>query len=169
MQNWTKSKKFPEVSVCNHDAHYDYRGNLWTIWSSRLDPSKLKFNHDKVSVSKKNVLRGIHGDYKSHKYITVLYGELFFAVVDYRKPNENQNKLESETMVLSGDRPRSILLPPGFGNGFFVLSDSVVFHYKWCYEGNYPDVEEQFTIKWDDHRHQISWPHNNPILQDRDK
>jgi dTDP-4-dehydrorhamnose 3,5-epimerase len=72
-------------------------------------------------------------------------------------------------MNLNGDRPCSILLPPGFGNAFFVKSDIVVFHYKWSYKGSYPDVEDQFTVKWNDPRLNIPWPHNNPILQERDR
>ena len=59
--------------------------------------------------------------------------------------------------------------PPGVGNGFLVLSDSSVFHYKWSYEGEYPDVDQQFTIKWDDKNININWPISNPILQLRDK
>ena len=85
-----------------------------------MDLGKLKFNHDKVSVSKKRA-EGIHGDYKSHKYITVLYGELFFAVVDYRKPNENQNKLESETMVLSGDMSLFYIIASWIWQWFFCI------------------------------------------------
>ena len=114
MQKWSVSKKFNEVSICDHDAHYDLRGNLWTIWEESLEPKQIKFNHDKVSVSKKDVLRGIHGDFKSHKYITVLYGEIFFVIVDCRNLENNNNSIESETFILSGDKPRSILLPPGF-------------------------------------------------------
>lgn len=169
MQNWSVSKKFTEVGICDHDAHNDHRGNLWTIWEEKLEPKKLKFNHDKVSVSKKDVLRGIHGDFKSHKYISVLYGEIFFVIADCRNLENKSDKIAFETMTLSGDHPRSILLPPGFGNAFLVISDKAVFHYKWSYQGNYPDVKNQFTIKWNDPRLNIVWPHKNPILQDRDK
>jgi dTDP-4-dehydrorhamnose 3,5-epimerase len=56
-----------------------------------------------------------------------------------------------------------------FGNGFLVLSDHSVFHYKWAYEGEYADVGQQFTLKWNDERLGIDWPIDNPILQKRDK
>ncbi len=62
-----------------------------------------------------------------------------------------------------------VLTPPGVGNGFLVLSENSVFNYKWAYEGKYPDVEDQFTIKWNDERLNIDWPISNPILQQRDK
>jgi dTDP-4-dehydrorhamnose 3,5-epimerase len=56
-----------------------------------------------------------------------------------------------------------------FGNGFLVLSDQSVFHYKWSYPGEYPDVKDQFTLKWNDPTINIEWPINNPLLQKRDK
>ena len=71
--------------------------------------------------------------------------------------------------MLSDKNKKSILLPPGFGNGFLVMSKHSVFHYKWSYEGSYPDVDEQFTIKWNDSTIGIDWPILNPILQKRDK
>ena len=45
MQNWRQSDKFTEVSICDHDVHYDLRGNLWTIWKESLEPKKINFNH----------------------------------------------------------------------------------------------------------------------------
>ena len=62
-----------------------------------------------------------------------------------------------------------VLIPPGFGNAFLVLSNRSVFFYKWSYEGEYPDVKDQFTIKWNDPRVNINWPIEKPILQLRDK
>ena len=49
------------------------------------------------------------------------------------------------------------------------MSDECVFSYKWAYKGKYPDVEDQFTIKWNDPLFNIFWPIDNPILQERDK
>ena len=71
--------------------------------------------------------------------------------------------------MLSDKKRQSVLIPPGFANGFLVMSEHSVFHYKWSYPGDYPDVQDQFTIKWDDPILDIDWPINNPILQKRDK
>ena len=104
---------------------------------------------------------------KSHKLITCLHGDLYFVIVD--------NRVESPTYrhwawdILSDKNKKQVLLPPGVGNGFLVLSDQSVFHYKWAYEGEYPDVEDQFTIKWNDNNINIDWPIINPILQLRDR
>ena len=158
---------FPEVIIHQPDVFTDFRGDLWTLWKQDEFKPKLEFNHDKVSTSKKDVLRGIHGDNKSWKLITCLYGEMYFVVVDNR-PN-SPNYLKWDWMILDDKTRKSVLVPPQFGNGFFVLSNYSVFHYKWSYPGSYPDVEDQFTLKWNDPQIGIEWPTDNPILQKRDK
>ena len=68
---------FSEIKIINIKKFKDLRGDLWTIWKKNLF-KRLKFNHDKVSISKKNTLRGLHCDFKSWKLITCLYGKFFF-------------------------------------------------------------------------------------------
>ena len=51
-------------------------------------------------------------------------------------------------MMLNDKSRNMVLTPPGVGNAFLVLSEHSVFSYKWAYSGNYPDVKDQFTIKW---------------------
>ena len=72
-------------------------------------------------------------------------------------------------MILDDKKRKQVLIPPGVGNGFFVLSDQCVFQYKWSYDGEYPDVKDQFSIKWNDPTINIDWPSDNPILSRRDK
>jgi dTDP-4-dehydrorhamnose 3,5-epimerase len=157
--------KIHDVKVIEPDVFTDYRGDLWTLWKS--GEHGLEFNHDKVSTSRKSVLRGIHGDHKSHKLITCLHGEMYFVVVDNRLNSPTYKKWD--WLILDDKSRKQVLVPPGVGNGFLVLSDSSVFHYKWSYEGDYPDVDQQFTIKWNDKNININWPISNPILQLRDK
>ena len=153
------------VEVTSPDVHTDYRGDLWTLWNA--DYHRFHFNHDKVSTSRRHVLRGIHGDEKSWKLVTCLYGELYFVVVDTRTDSSTYHQWDS--MILDSRSRKQVLLPPGVGNGFLVLSEDSVFHYKWLYPGPYPDVGDQFTIKWNDPAWNINWPIDNPILQPRDK
>ena len=71
--------------------------------------------------------------------------------------------------VLSAENRKQVLVPPGCGNGHFVLSDDCTFHYKMAYDGDYVDIDDQFVIKWDDEMWAFEWPHNNPILFGRDR
>lgn len=158
--------KFNEVKIFKPDSFEDFRGELFTIFKYG-DYSNMLFNHDKVSISRKNVLRGMHGDSKAHKLVTCLSGEVLLVVIDNRK--ESPNYLKWDSIILSEKNRIQVLIPPMFANGHLVLSQSATFFYKWSYEGNYPDVDEQFTIKWDDPKVGIFWPINNPILAERDK
>lgn len=155
---------FPEVEIHQPDSFEDFRGELYTLF--KQENNNLVFNHDKVSVSRKNVLRGLHGDSKSWKLITCLAGEVMLVVVDNRKNSPNYLKWDS--VILTAKNKKSVLVPPMFANGHLVLSNEATFFYKWSYSGKYPDVEDQFTLKWNDPNLKIHWPILNPILSKRD-
>jgi dTDP-4-dehydrorhamnose 3,5-epimerase len=157
---------FPEVKILQPDSFEDYRGELYTVFNQ--DKHDLVFNHDKVAVSRQHVLRGIHGDAKATKLITCLSGEIYFVVVDNR--SESPNYLKWDSIILNENNKKQVLVPPGFGNGHLVLSEKATFFYKWSYEGEYPDVKDQFSLNWKDPRINVHWPINNePILSERDK
>ncbi len=157
---------FPEVKIYQPDSFEDFRGELYTLF--KQEEHELVFNHDKVSVSRQNVLRGLHGDSKSWKLITCLSGVIYLVVVDNRP--ESPNYLKWDSIILSENNRKQVLIPPMFGNGHLVLSDKAIFFYKWSYEGKYPDTQDQFSINWKDPRINIDWPINNePILSERDK
>ena len=158
-------KNLKDIQVFNIDSFEDFRGEIYTTYNRK--DFDLDFNHDKIAVRSKNCLVGIHGDFKTHKLITCLHGKVFVAVVDNRKDSEDYEK--HTTFILSGENKKQILLPPGIGNSFLVLSDTCVYNYKLAYSGGYIDCDEQFTLKWDDSRVNINWPIKDPILQARDK
>ena len=154
-----------EPSISN-----DERGTIWSsFFSDQIDsylPDNLHFKHDKFSESCNNVLRGIHGDSKSWKLVTAVYGEIFQVVVDLRKGSNSFKQYESFT--LNSHSPKSVLIPPGMGNAYYVLSKKAVYHYKLAYDGEYIDASEQFSVKWDDPSINIEWPILDPILSARD-
>ncbi len=155
---------FPEVKIYEPDSFEDFRGELYTLFKQK--DHKLIFNHDKVSISKQNVLRGLHGDSKSWKLVTCLAGEIYLVIVDNR-PNSS-NYLKWDWTILTSKNKRSVLIPPMFANGHYILSSEATFFYKWSYPGEYPDVEDQFTLKWNNPKLGIHWPTLNPILSKRD-
>jgi dTDP-4-dehydrorhamnose 3,5-epimerase len=158
---------FPEIKIIKNDSFKDDRGELWSLWESKTFPYDLNFNHDKVSTGKKNVLRGLHCDQKSWKLISCLYGEFKLVIVDFRK--DSQTYLKHDSIILSLENKISVLVPPMFANGHLVLSDFTIFHYKWSYTGDYPDVRDQFSLNWADPALNIDWEIDNPILSTRDK
>lgn len=165
------SKLIDGVKIITPSISNDKRGNIWTSFTKdefdTLLPEALSFCHDKFSESKYNVLRGIHGDEKSWKLVTSVFGEIIQVVVDCR--NDSPTYMMYEKFTINKNSQKLILIPPRMGNAYYVNSKKAVYHYKLAYEGGYIDAGEQFTLSWDDPRINIKWGVKNPILSDRDK
>jgi len=144
----------------------DFRGTYVETYNEKLYHEagiKVKFVQDDISASSQNVLRGIHGDSKTWKLVSCLYGEFYLVVANWDKASPQFGQWESFTL---SDRTRlQVLVPPKFGNGHLVLSQLAIFHYK---QNTYYDRAGQFTIPWNDPRLNIQWPVKNPILSKRD-
>jgi dTDP-4-dehydrorhamnose 3,5-epimerase len=166
-----KAEKLKEIRVFTPSVNTDNRGTIFTTYSKDIYqkhlPDGLDFIHDKFAESKKNVLRGLHGDSKTWKLITCIYGEIFEVVADMRP--DSPSYLKWESFELNSKNKKQILVPPNYVNGYCVLSDFAIFHYKLAYEGEYFDVAQQMVVKWNDERLNINWPCTDPILQARDK
>jgi len=159
-----KNEIFKGLKLYEPDCYHDFRGYYWTVYNNK--ETSLKFNHDKLTVSKQNVLRGIHGDDVATKLITCVYGEVYYVAVDNRKDSNTFGQWG--WTMLSHTNRKIVIVPPGIGSAYLIMSDNASVLYKWSYEGKYPDIDNQFSIPWNDKNLNISWPLNNPILQDRD-
>lgn len=145
----------------------DFRGRYGEIHARRDYEAKgidIDFVEQDFSMSKKNVLRGLHGDDRTWKLISCTYGSFYLVVLNFNKKSKQFGKWESFT--LSPENKLQILVPPKFGNGHLVLTDKAVFHYNQS--EYYSGAENQFTIRWDDPKFKIKWPIKNPILSKRD-
>lgn len=160
-----------DVKIISPFVYNDFRGTYVETYNKEnysvlkdYDGVPLCFVQDDISESRKNTLRGLHGDEKTWKLIQCLKGSIFVAVVDMRENSETY--LKHETFSISELDRRQILVPAGFGNGHLCLSDFCIFSYKQTtyYEGK----EKQFTVNWEDPAINIRWPIKTPILSDRD-
>jgi len=144
----------------------DFRGTYTEIYNKDFfneNQINLNFIQDDISISKKNVLRGLHGDQKTWKLITCLHGE-FQLIVANNDPDSDQFR-KWESFNLSFDNKIQILVPPKYGNGHLVKSDFCIFHYK---QNTQYDRQGQFTIKWNDKNFDFKWQVEKPILSQRD-
>jgi dTDP-4-dehydrorhamnose 3,5-epimerase len=144
----------------------DHRGSYIETYNKNFfiqKGIKIDFLQDDISVSHKNVLRGVHGDQKTWKLISCLYGEFQLIVVNNDMQSDEYKKWES--FNLSFENKMQVLVPPKFGNGHLVLSDKCIFHYK---QNSEYDRSGQFTIKWNDPSFGFKWSISDPILSERD-
>ena len=166
----TESKVIKGLWIIKPSIAVDNRGNIWTSFFKdeieNLLPDELYFKHDKFSQSKKNVLRGIHGDEKSWKLVTCILGDIYQVVVDCR--DESTTFKQYVSFDINETNQISVLIPPRLGNAYYVKSENAVYHYKLAYKGGYIDADQQFSYKWNDPRFAIEWPTTSPILSKRD-
>jgi len=155
------------VLMIQPDVFEDFRGQYIETYNEALYQQheiNVKFIQDDISVSSQHVLRGLHGDEKTWKLVSCLYGTFYFVVVNVDKNSPDFGKWQSFT--LSDKNRLQILVPPKHANGHLVLSKSAIFSYKQS--ENY-DRASQFSYKWNDPVFNIWWPIKNPILSQRDQ
>tara|TARA_R100000008_G_scaffold21543_1_gene11348 strand:+ start:27398 stop:27979 length:582 start_codon:yes stop_codon:yes gene_type:complete len=158
-----ENSKIEDVYKISLDTFSDERGEIWTIFRN-VDwlPS---FVEDKISISRRNVLRGLHGDDNTWKLISCLHGEMLLVVADARRHSKTYGL--TETFKISENSGTLVLVPPGCLNGHLCLSEKCIFWYKWSEK--YHGPEKQATVAWDDPDLKIDWPIDKPILSKRDR
>lgn len=163
-----------EVPVFTPSIHREYRGEIFTTFHTEEHPIVEYINNDvkdlsihgRFSRSYQGVLRGLHYDTKTWKLVQAVVGEIYLVVLNMKEGSSTYGDWES--FILSERTRNQVLIPPGFANGHYALTDCL-FHYNLLYDGNFVDVDEQKVVKWDDPEFQMEWPTNNPILQKRDR
>ena len=119
---------------------------------------------DDISMSYKDVLRGIHGDKETWKLVSCLLGRFYLVIVNCNESSPQFGRWDSFT--LSEKNRHQVLVPPNFGVAHLALTDRIIFHYK---QSTYYNPSMQFTYKWNDEKLNIWWPIKNPILSIRDE
>ncbi len=125
------------------------------------------FVQDNLARSAKGVLRGLHAQYPhpQGKLVQVLEGNVFDVAVDLRRGSPTFGRWYG--VELTGERPMQFYVPPGFGHGYCVLSDTALFGYK-CTDLYHPEAE--VGVRWDDPAIGIEWPlDGEPLLSDKDR
>ena len=165
------SNKFKDVLLFNPSVTHDFRGEIFTTYMAEVYEKILgepyretSFIEDKVSISRKDVLRGLHGDYETDKLVQCLHGEVYLVVVDWR--SDSPTYMEWESFLLNDKNKLQVLIPKGFLNGHLCLTEKCIFSYKQT--SYYKGADNQVSAAWNDPRLKIFWPISSPILSERD-
>jgi dTDP-4-dehydrorhamnose 3,5-epimerase len=137
--------------------------NAKTFAEAGIPQSFVQDNH---SYSTRGVLRGLHYQIQQTqgKLVRVVVGEILDVAVDLRRSSPTFGKWEAA--VLSGENKRMYWLPPGFGHGFHVLSETAHVLYKAT---DYYAPQHERTILWNDPTLKIDWRlAGAPVLSAKD-
>ncbi len=128
---------------------------------------EFKLNETFVSISAKNVIRGLH--FQTHhpqaKIVCVLKGRVWDVIVDLRPGRSTYKKWVG--VELDAENHVALYIPRGFAHGFVSLEDETIMLYQ-C-DGVY-DRKTDTGIRYDDPDIGIEWPVDleNVIYSDRD-
>jgi dTDP-4-dehydrorhamnose 3,5-epimerase len=167
------SKEIDGLITIEPEVFYDFRGeNVESFNQIRYDEifkryglPKTKFVVDSFSFSRKDVIRGFHGDWKTWKILQCLQGTIQLVVIDLRKGSKTQHN--TEVFQLNDKNRKQVVVPAGCVNAHLCISDTCIFSYKLS--NNYVKQEDQLHVHWNDSKYEIYWPlSGSPITSVRD-
>ena len=148
----------PGVLLLTPAVHRDNRGAFFETYNQGIAARAglpTAWPQDNFSLSKKNVVRGIHYQVTQPqgKLVRVTHGTVWDVAVDLRRNSPAFGKHVAVT--LNGEDGHMLWIPEGFGHGFLVLSEVAGFAYKVT---DYYSPAGERTIAWNDPDLAIPWP-----------
>jgi dTDP-4-dehydrorhamnose 3,5-epimerase len=148
----------------------DLRGGYYELWNEALHGGRDRgaipahFVALDLSISKKGVLRGLHGDSRTSKLIMCAWGRIFLAVADWRPDSPTYKR----TFTITLDKPSvQVFVPGGCVNGHYALMDCAFLYFQ---SQPYRGPDSQYTVGYNDPILAIPWPlEGEPILSRRDR
>ncbi|MEO8247955.1 MAG: dTDP-4-dehydrorhamnose 3,5-epimerase [Burkholderiales bacterium] len=149
----------PDVLLIEPKVFGDERGFFFESFNAKAFADAcgldVQFVQDNHSRSARGVLRGLHYQIEQPqgKLVRVVRGEVFDVAVDLRRASPTFGRWVGAT--LSERDHQQLWVPPGFGHGFVVLSESADFLYKTT---DYYAPRHERCIIWNDRDIGIEWP-----------
>lgn len=148
----------PGVLILEPRIFKDARGAFCETYNERLMQAAglpTRWVQDNFSLSKKNVVRGIHYQIKNTqgKLVRVTHGSVWDVAIDLRRTSDTFGKHVG--VELSEDNGRLFWIPEGFGHGFVALSETAGFAYKVT---EYYSPADERTLLWNDPEIALPWP-----------
>lgn len=146
----------------------DHRGSFTkTFHQPTFEANGLctDFKESYFSVSKKNVIRGMHFQLPPHDHEKLVYvakGQVLDVIFDMRKDSSTFG--QSISVVLNDENHRSVYIPKGLAHGFKSMLDDTIMVYNVAtvYNG-----EADYGIRYSSI--DFEWNDEAAIISDRDK
>ncbi|MGA3162059.1 MAG: dTDP-4-dehydrorhamnose 3,5-epimerase [Terracidiphilus sp.] len=161
----------PGVLLITPSIYRDNRGAFHETFNARQMAEAglpTEWPQDNFSLSRKNVLRGIHYQVTQPqgKLVWVTQGAVLDVAVDLRRSSPAFAR--HFAVQLDGEKGEMLWIPPGFGHAFLALTEDAGFAYKMT---DYYSSAGERTIAWNDPDLAIPWPidANVVTLSDKDR
>ena len=156
---------FKDLKIIAHKKHSDFRGSLRETYNKKII-NWDKFIFEYATISKKNVLRGFHFQYKHQqsKLVTVIKGKILDWVIDLRRNLRTFGKTFS--IILSENNCKSLYIPRGFAHAYFSMQKENVIYYKLS-DYYYHKFED--GICFNDKDINAKWPKTKFIISKKDR
>ncbi len=152
------------VYVIPLTSHPDGRGSFTDDFRREWVPEMREMVQGNISVSRANVLRGLHFHRRQADWWTFYTGKALVGLYDLRRGSPTEGE-KAELRMDTSEGLKSIYIPEGVAHGFYAESD-VMLHYM---VDNYFTGEDEFGVAWDDPDVGIEWPGRDPMLSQRDR
>src|SRR5919198_4325562 len=145
-------------------AHPDSRGSFTEIFRRDWIPEAREMVQANVSISRSNVLRGLHFHRLQADYWCVTAGRAFVGLYDLRRGSPTERK-KAEIKIAAPEDWLGLYIPKGVAHGFYAETDV---HLQYLVD-EYFTGQDEFGVTWDDPDVGIDWPAEHPTLSDRDR
>jgi len=148
------------VVLSQPEVHADDRGRLVELFRASGYPERfVQANHSR---SRRNVLRGLHYHRRQADLWYVVSGRARVGLADLRVQEERSLV---QTLVLDGEEPAALYIPPGVAHGLLALTDvDLIYWVSEEYDGT-----DEFGLAWNDPTLAVPWGIDQPILSRRDR
>lgn len=152
------------VHLVHLSSHNDPRGSLTEIYRREWAPDGREMLQANLSVSRANVLRGLHFHRRQTDYWCVLSGAAFVGLVDLRAGSPTRGRAEG-LRIDAGEERVGLVIPPGVAHGFYAKTEVLLLYLVDAYYTG----EDELGLAWDDPDVGIAWPASAPDLSERDR
>ena len=115
------------IKIINLEKFKDSRGKYIESFNTTFYKKysiNTNFIQDDFSFSKKNVLRGFHGDSKTWKLFFCVKGKFEVKLVEIDDWENPSNNLNVKIYILEEENPKVLQIPEGYVNGFSALEEN---------------------------------------------
>ena len=156
---------FKGLKIIAHKKYSDSRGSLRETYNKKII-NWDKFIFDYATISKKNVLRGFHFQYKHQqsKLVTVIKGKILDWVIDLRKNSKTFGK--NFSIILSETNCKSLYVPRGFAHAYFSIEKTNIIYYQLS---DYYSPKFEDGICFNDKDINAKWPKTKFIISKKDR